>query len=282
MNPIEQDALYILKILVEKGTKRASGKMIKEETDFDAETINDAINYLEDLNAVDVLRGMGTSPYNFFNIGVTSRGRYLYHEIFSDQQGSIIDENPTNEEKLTKSLPERPLNPVGSPYGFTDEDWESVALKKQDKNHLNVVFGLQYKSKYYDTNQIIEIIKAHFKVSITNFNTKNDDMDVELNFEKLSAGLGEHVFNNIAGKIIASDIAIFEVSDHNPNVMIELGVALTWGIRVLPLREINSPNLPSDISGQTWTAYENSGLKIDDNNFQEKLDVIVDRAIRKK
>jgi len=225
---------------------------------------------------------MGTTPYNFFNIGVTSRGRYLYHEIFSDQSGSIIEEVPANEEKLTKSLPERPLNPVGSPYGFTDDDWESVALKKQDKNHLNVVFGLQYESNNYDTNQIIEIIKAHFEVSITNFNSENDDMHVELNFEKLSAGLGEHLFNNIAGKIIGSDIAIFEISDHNPNVMIELGVALTWGIRVLPLREIDSPDTPSDISGQTWTAYENSGLKIYDDNFQEKLDLMVDRTIRKK
>jgi hypothetical protein len=130
MNPIEQNALYILKILVENDIKRTSGKIIKEETDFDSESINDAIDYLEDLNAIDVLRAMGTTPYNFYNIKVTSRGRYLYHEIFSDQSGSIIGKMPANEEKLTKSLPERPLNPVGSPYGFTDEDWESVALKK--------------------------------------------------------------------------------------------------------------------------------------------------------
>jgi hypothetical protein len=107
-------------------------------------------------------------------------------------------------------------------------------------------------------------------------------MHVELNFEKLAAGFGEHVFNNIAGKIIGSDIAIFEVSNHNPNVMIELGVALTWGIRVMPLREINSPDIPSDISGQTWIAYENSGKNLADTDFQQNLDVMVERAIRKK
>jgi hypothetical protein len=51
------------------------------------------------------------------------------------------------------------------------------------------------------------------------------------------------------------DIAVFDVSDLNPNVMIEIGVALTWGIRMLLIRENGSPTPPSDISGQTWAKY---------------------------
>ena len=76
-------------------------------------------------------------------------------------------------------------------------------------------------------------------------------------------------------------LAVFEVSGSNPNVMIELGVALTWGVRVLPLREEHSPLLPSDISGQTWVAHSKSGEEILDDDFQRKLLVMVQRAIEK-
>ncbi|MFA0833115.1 MAG: hypothetical protein ACC609_03815 [Methanobacterium formicicum] len=92
MNPIEQNAFYILKILVEKEIKIASGNIIKEETDFDVEAINDAVDYLEHLKAAKVTKRLRTSPYTFSNIQITSNGRYLYYEIFSDQHGSIIGE----------------------------------------------------------------------------------------------------------------------------------------------------------------------------------------------
>ena len=64
--------------------------------------------------------------------------------------------------------------------------------------------------------------------------------------------------------------------------MIELGVALTWGIRVLPLREKSSPKPPTDISGQTWIEYEKSGEKIIDEEFPKKLEKMIERAISKK
>ena len=75
----------------------------------------------------------------------------------------------------------------------------------------------------------------------------------------LAAGYGEHLFNEIARNIIGSDIAVFEASNSNLNVMIELGVALTWGVRVLPIKLEGQPPPPSDISGQTWVDYINSG-----------------------
>ncbi|MDD1696306.1 MAG: hypothetical protein LUQ54_05355, partial [Methanoregula sp.] len=76
-----------------------------------------------------------------------------------------------------------------------------------------------------------------------------------------------HLFNTIAANIIGSDVAIFDTSNNNPNVMIELGVSLTWGIRVLPIREQTSPDKPSDISGQTWI------------KFPKKLELMMARAI---
>jgi len=97
----------------------------------------------------------------------------------------------------------------------------------------------------------------------------------------LSAGYGEHLFNEIASDIISADIAVFDASDRNPNVMIEIGVALTWGIRLLPIREKNAPTLPSDISGQVWAEYSKNGLGFL-SGHAERLLSMVDFAVRKK
>jgi hypothetical protein len=64
--------------------------------------------------------------------------------------------------------------------------------------------------------------------------------------------------------------------------MFEMGVALTWGVRVLPIKERSSPKPPSDISGQTWADYEDSGRSFVDPEHDEKLLRVVERAIRKK
>ncbi|MCW7070372.1 MAG: hypothetical protein OCU17_07250, partial [Methanophagales archaeon] len=243
MNPIKENAVKILTTLIEREVKEAQGKQIEQMTGLSPEDINDAVDYLEDLGSVEVIKWLGTAPYNFGAITVNSRGRYLYHEM----------KKRTDEvEKEKKLLPERPVNPVGSPYGFTDDDWEFVSLRREDRSTLNVVFGLQYKSEYYNTDQLISNIKKYFQKAVETYSEKPSKEKITLQFEKLTAGYGEHLFNTIARSIIGSDIAVFEVSDQNPNVMIELGVALTWGVRVLPLREKNSPKPPTDISGQTW------------------------------
>jgi hypothetical protein len=68
---------------------------------------------------------------------------------------------------------------------------------------------------------------------------------LHLVFRALAAGYGEHLFNQIARDIIAADIAVFETSDLNPTVMLEMGVALTWGVRVLPIKRVNEAIAPS-------------------------------------
>lgn len=275
MNPIEENAVKILTILIERKVKEAQGEQIKQITGLSPEDINDAVAYLEDLGSVEVIKWLGTAPYNFGTVMVNSRGRYLYHEMKKK-----TDEVEKEEEK--KLLPKRPVNPVGSPYGFTDDDWEFVSLRREDRSTLNVVFGLQYKSEYYNTDQLINNIKKHFQKAVEMYDEKHSKEKITLQFEKLTAGYGEHLFNTVARSIIGSDIAVFEVSDQNPNVMIELGVALTWGVRVLPLREKNSPKPPTDISGQTWIGHEESGEKIIDEEFHKKLEKMIERAISKK
>lgn len=275
MNPIEENATKILMALVEKGIEEAEGEQIKQIVGLNPEDINDAVAYLEDLGALDVLKWFGTAPYKFGVVMVNSRGKYLYYEM----KKKISEAGKREGGEL---LPQRPINPVGSPYGFTDADWKYVSSMREDRSTLNVVFGLQFESNYYCTDQLIENIKQHFQKAVDAYNDKHSAEKITIQFKKLAGGYGGHLFNEIARDIIGSDIAVFEVSDQNPNVMIELGVALTWGVRVLPLREKNSPKPPTDISGQTWIEYEEAGKKIVDEEFLQKLESTIEQAISKK
>ena len=106
--------------------------------------------------------------------------------------------------------------------------------------------------------------------------------DVQLDFRPLAAGYGGHLFNKIARDIIGSDIAVFETSNLNPNVMIEMGVALTWDVRVLPIRHLTAEPPPSDISGQTWALYDNDGHIWMDPAHPRHLRDMVRLACRRK
>lgn len=59
-------------------------------------------------------------------------------------------------------------------------------------------------------------------------------------------------------------------------------MALTWGIRVLPIKNEKCPKPPSDISGQTWADYRDSAREFTDETHFEKLVAMVERATRKK
>ena len=121
-----------------------------------------------------------------------------------------------------------------------------------------------------------------FERAVTKYNAQPGALSAILDFRALGAGYGEHLFNEIARDIISSDIAVFETSDLNPNVMLELGVALTWGVRVLPIKLHTQPKPPSDVSGQTWADYSESAASFADPEHEDKLVRMVERAMRKK
>ncbi len=64
--------------------------------------------------------------------------------------------------------------------------------------------------------------------------------------------------------------------------MLEMGVALTWGIRVLPIKVHGSKKPPSDISGHTWADYLDSGSRFVDADHDRKMFRMVERAARKR
>ncbi|HOV98662.1 MAG TPA: hypothetical protein PK595_03705 [Bacteroidota bacterium] len=175
-----------------------------------------------------------------------------------------------------------PILPIGSPFGFTDIDWEYVQRKKKQPNILFVVMGFQFKSEHYNTKLLKTNVEYCFQKAIDSYNSSGGRMRTILEFKPLAAGYGEHLFNQISRDIIAADIAVFETSDMNPNVMIEMGVALTWGCRVLPIKKVGRSKPPSDISGQTWADYEESGKVFTNPDHNQEILGMIERAIQKK
>lgn len=278
MNPIEQNAFILLNLMIEDGQEQYSTEWFQDKGNLTPQDINDAMSYLSDIGAVRLLRTFGTAPFKFAIAILQSRGRFIYNEI-KDRE---IKKETKLEQQNNGKLPSRPFNPIGSPYGFTDQDWEEVSLKKEDEETLFVVLGMQFESDIYDRDTLVKNMRKHFEVAIEQYNVKNPNHLIKLDFEPLGAGLGEHLFNEIARSIIGADIALFETSHLNANVMLEMGVALTWGVRVIPLKEKNHPKPPSDVSGQTWVDYEESGLLISDPKFHERLVKAIERVIAMK
>jgi hypothetical protein len=250
---------------------------LQEHSGLTPRDINDAVDYLESIGAIEVGKYIGTAPFDFGDVELKSRGRYIYNEIAAEQESS----KAKNQERSV-TLPTRPLNPIGSPYGFNENDWITVSLQKEDTQTLYVVMGMQFESRFYDNDTLSRNVLAIFQKAIGQCNEHHPNSKIELHFERLSAGLGEHLFNEIARNIIGANIAVFETSDLNPNVMLEIGVALTWGISVLLIKEKKAPKPPSDISGQTWIDYEESGARIGDNELDRKLIKMIERIMAGK
>lgn len=275
---VEENAGIVLESLYHefpktKGEFEIDGKRVQGLTELAPQEINDAVSILIDAGYVEWLQYMGTTPFDFGYVWITPRGKLEHESAKKDQEQSSAD---------MTAIIHGPITPVGSPYGFQDEDWEIVAEKKSIGNTLSVVFGYQFKSSFYDTNRLIANLEKSFKLSVDEYNSLKNSIPVTLDFRPLAAGYGEHLFNEICRDIISADIAVFETSDMNPNVMVEMGVALTWGIRVLPIKMKGRPKPPSDISGQTWADYENSAETFVEPDHSKKMLRMVERSARKK
>jgi hypothetical protein len=276
-NEIQNTANSILSILAEQprgegANAELSGPKLAEITGFSPNQINDATTVLREAGLIEWLQILGTGSYDFSVVWITPRGRYEFERIKNQQAAQ-----PTQ-----TVLVNRPPSPVGSPFGFTDLDWEFVADRKSRSDTLYVVLGYKFESQYYTSDQLRTNVKNMFSNAVAEYNDRNPSYQITLDFHPLSAGYGEHLFNEIARNIISADIAVFETSDMNANVMIELGVALTWGIRVLPIKNKGLSSPPSDISGQTWVDYQDNASTFIDPEHDQKLISMIERAIGKK
>jgi hypothetical protein len=276
-NPIEDNATNILTSLFENNLNQDSmfdGSNIAEFTGLTPNEINNAVDYLDDRGLIERLNYLGTHPYNFGHIHLNSRGNYVYHDL----QNSIdtVHEVPSSEIVASQPLA------AGSPFGFTDLDWEYVQRELSKSNSLKVIFGYQFNSIHYDSEKLKTNLKKHLAEVVKAYNAQNGVVEINLNFKPLAAGYGEHLFNQLARDIISSDIAIFETSDMNPNVMLEIGVALTWGKRVLPIKMEDCQIPPADISGQSYADYLNNAERFLSTDHFDRMLAMVERAVAKK
>lgn len=284
---LEKSAAKLLLLLAKKREMvperpEIDGPALADISGLPPHDINDAIALLGRSRYVEWHNILGSEPFDFGEVWITPIGRYeaerisgALEEPLSLAKGAVADAG-------VKSPITLPATPIGSPYGFHDEDWRIIADRKGRSDQLNVVLGYQFKSEHYDSALLQANIAASFERAVETYNMQAGALPTTFVFRSLAAGYGEHLFNEIARDIIASDIAVFDTSDLNPNVMLELGVALTWGIRVLPIKLQSQRKPPSDISGQTWADYEDSGSRFVDAEHDAKLVRMVDRAMRKK
>jgi hypothetical protein len=296
---ITQDAAKVVLFAMSERTSDVprdtiTGPALQDLTGVSLRDINDAMTVLRESRYVDWILYLETADFVFSEAWITSKGRFE-----ADRLKRALEEDDkvwiSNEWNLSGSSPNLALSmfkrprsvalqpaPAGSPYGFRDQDWEYIAERRERSNELVVVMGLQFKSAHYEAEKLTQNVESMFSDAVSEYVRRPGSWPASLVFKTLGAGYGEHLFNEIARDIISSDIAVFDTSDLNPNVMIELGVALTWDVRVLPIREASQPRPPSDISGHTWASYTDSGSRFEDSGHFEKLVQMVGRAISKK
>jgi hypothetical protein len=285
---LQQSATDILRLLAMRRREThdrsgLDGPTISKITSIPPNDVNDAVVLLHNSGYVDWVQYLETVDYDFAEVWITPVGRYEAERvsgIFEEPLALATGHNPNRTAERSEIT--LPPTPIGSPYGFNDTDWEYIAQQKARSDQLVVVMGYQFVSQNYNSDHLQQNIRSMFETAVSQHNTQHGSLKTQLDFRPLAAGYGEHLFNEIARDIIASDIAVFDTSDLNSNVMIELGVALTWGIRVLPIKLHTQPRPPSDISGQTWAEYKDSAKTFLDTDHDEKLVRMVQRATNKK
>ena len=282
---IDHDARAILRLLASKPRDEfVPAPEIAAATNLPPERVDDAVARLVDSGYAEWVQTFGTAPFDFADAYITARGRYESQRLEALDAVRTKTAPTSQAEGLSIDVkPSLPPSPAGSPYGFTDEDWETVSRHKARADRLYVVLGHQFSSGAFNSDDLRKNVRQTFEKAVERYNQgRRVQVPVKLKFSVLAAGYGEHLFNQIARGIIGSDIAVFETSDLNANVMLEMGVALTWGVRVLPIKLEGKPTPPSDVSGQTWADYRDSAAVWLDSDHLDKVVAMIERALRKK
>jgi len=129
-----------------------------------------------------------------------------------------------------------------------------------------VFIGYQFRSKYYRQVDLLACIQ----VAVDLANQDLVQIHRKLKLRRVGLEEGIHISCEICGKIKASEICIFEISDRNPNVLFELGMAA--GKKIVLLKSLQSGDVPSDISGIKYTHYNN------EDDF-EKLQIVLAKIL---
>lgn len=141
---------------------------------------------------------------------------------------------------------------------------------KKGYKRIRIFVGYQFCSAYYEIDDIKFMME---KLKERLYKTQN--ILLEVKFGELP--VGNILWNEIIDSISKADITIFDISENNPNVMIEVGLSYGFKKNVLLLKNKESLEAypkPSDLSGTIIIEYENK-----ENLASEKILNALERGI---
>ena len=148
---------------------------------------------------------------------------------------------------------------------------EHLLIKQIVKKQFTISGGYQWSS----TDSKMAIQKVSNDV-IKRFNGENEKtLKYNINYRRLRSSAGRSMLDSIISKIKNSQVVIFDITDKNPNVMLELGYALALSIdndylSIYLISKKGEPlphNIPTDLHGYFISEYtiENGEVKFKDN-----------------
>jgi hypothetical protein len=102
------------------------GATLQDLSDLSPDEINDATEVLELDGMVKLHRALGTNPFNFYQAEITPNGRREFQRL------AAVEEARLEANKTAPSISQ--LGLWGSPYGFTNVDWQIINERKENKD----------------------------------------------------------------------------------------------------------------------------------------------------
>ena len=127
------------------------------------------------------------------------------------------------------------------------------------KNQFTISGGYQWSSK----NAKLAIKQVSDDI-INRFNGKNGKkLKYNINYRRLRSSAGRSILDSIVTKIKNTQVVIFDITDKNPNVMLELGYALALSndneyLSIYLICKKGEPlpkNIPTDLHGYFISEY---------------------------
>ena len=141
----------------------------------------------------------------------------------------------------------------------------------RSKRKVKIFVGYQIESRYHEVDKIKEAInKVKGKVEM------EENVDIGIQYGEFPAG--RFLFSEVFNAIRNCEIAIFDISENNANVLIEVGIAYGNNRYVILLKNELSKEehkVPSDVGAFIYVPYENNDAISIDDTCNEIADAIL-------
>ena len=165
---------------------------------------------------------------------------------------------------------------------FSARDLKKFDRRYRSKRILYIRFGYQWKdeserSRRYFSKALKKTLKGIFEDAKGSF----PESKHRLNYASLRARAGKPVLNNIVFDLLSADLLFFDLTHLNPNVFLELGIAIVTKKNLFLLLR-KGTKLPSDLAGLTYCNY-NSERDFSLEEFTKKdIRVEMKKVLRRK